>query len=504
METMDLYTAVAHFAALTHTFSEADLDQNWQWRAHNEGVRFAFLGTIQELRELAAQLAQQRQADGPPISMAQRVLGQYTAAYRDFQAIMLGVSQSDYEQEPAVAEWPLRLVVGHMFRTQSAFFTLVHYGLARQRTEEERPLRLPPGETDRVVMPQAEFVDLLENQSMAAMLAAFDALHRRTLAEFAAMTDEESLGPSVWWEDEPYSLAYRLHRFDAHLRQHTIQAEKTLEQIGRPVGEAKKLLRLMYAALAETETAVLGAPDLGLAAQQALAKSILARATEVLQVAADYRAMSTAVTQGNRQEVDALLAANPNLANALTPQRLPILFAALYNGQTDLANQLVAAGAELDVFSATAVGRLDVVEKEFADYPQAINLYSRDGFTPLQFACFFGQEATALWLMDHGADIHAAAKNPLRIQPIHAAAANGSMTVLRALLERGADANARQQQDFTPMHTAADRDDVAMAELLLAFGADAHAENSEHETPLALAKTRGKQQMAAFLETQKP
>ena len=46
METMDLYTAVTHFAALTHPFSEADLDQNWQWRAHNEGVRFALWETI--------------------------------------------------------------------------------------------------------------------------------------------------------------------------------------------------------------------------------------------------------------------------------------------------------------------------------------------------------------------------------------------------------------------------------------------------------------------------
>src|SRR3712207_6856353 len=41
-------------------------------------------------------------------------------------------------------------------------------------------------------------------------------------------------------------LRFRLHRFDSHLRQHTIQAGKTLEGIGRAPSEAKRLLQLIY------------------------------------------------------------------------------------------------------------------------------------------------------------------------------------------------------------------------------------------------------------------
>ncbi|MCB8984629.1 MAG: ankyrin repeat domain-containing protein [Ardenticatenaceae bacterium] len=500
MASLTLDTAVSHFAALTHAFSEADLEQQWAWLAHEEGVRFAFLGTYQELRDLAARLAVRRQTAGPPLTIAHRVLGQYLAAYRDFQAVMLGVSDDDYEREPAPAEWPLRLVVGHTLRTHITFFALTHYGLERLRSEEERPLSFPPEEVGRVVVSPEQIHALIFDKSRQEVLAFYDNLHQRTLAEFAGMSDAESQGPSLWWEGEPYTLQHRLHRFDAHLRQHTIQVEKALELLGQPATEAKKLLRLVYQALAEVEAAVLGAPDLGVAERQALAQTIQTRAEEVAGVVTQCRAMSTAVAAGNLAEVQRLLTANPQLANVLEPQRIPVLFTALYRGYDEIATALQAAGATLDLFAATAVGRLDLVQQELADYPEDVNEYSRDGFTPLQLACYFGHEEMALWLIDHGADVQATAKNDLKIQPIHAAAANGSLLILRALLAAGADANARQQQDFTPLHTAADRDDIPMARLLLAHGANLHAQTAAGQTPLDLAQARGQQRVAAYLQ----
>ncbi|HEX6385140.1 MAG TPA: DinB family protein, partial [Anaerolineae bacterium] len=223
-----LFQAVARMAELTHGFSDADLGQPWAWRKHDEGVRFALIGTYHELRELAVELAKRRAEDGPPVTRAQRALAQYLVAYRDLQAVLIGVTDEDYEREPAAGEWPLRYVVGHTAGTQRHFFTLVQYGLARQRDGQERPARLPEGETDRVTGSYEEFGEIMEKGSMADMLAFYDKLHQRTLNEFATITDEELTRPSLWWEGEAYSLEYRLHRFDAHLRQHTIQAEKTL------------------------------------------------------------------------------------------------------------------------------------------------------------------------------------------------------------------------------------------------------------------------------------
>jgi hypothetical protein len=52
-----------------------------------------------------------------------------------------------------------------------------------------------------------------------------------------------------------------LHRFEAHYTQHTIQIDKTLEAIGQTPTESKRLIRKLYAALAEAEGMMIGAMD---------------------------------------------------------------------------------------------------------------------------------------------------------------------------------------------------------------------------------------------------
>jgi hypothetical protein len=76
-------------------------------------------------------------------------------------------------------------------------------------------------------------------------------------------------------------VRFRLHRFDAHMRQHTIQMDKTRQALGLEPNEAQRLLRLIYAALAEVQALLLGAGEIGLPAAQALAAEIEARSDEV-------------------------------------------------------------------------------------------------------------------------------------------------------------------------------------------------------------------------------
>jgi len=161
---------------------------------------------------------------------------------------------------------------------------------------------------------------------------------------------------------------------------------------------------------------------------------------------------------------------------------------------------LVEAGAPLTIFDAAAVGRLDVVKQEAERWPEFINEFNVDGFTPLQLACFFGHGEMAVWLIDRGADVNAVAQNEIRIQPIHAAATTGNLTVLTSLLQHGADANAKQQNDFTPLHTAADNGDVALVELLLSYGATADPMTEDGRTPLVIAQEKGHERVAALLQ----
>ena len=91
MTEITLIQAVEKFAAVTYGLSDDNLDRAWSWWAYDEGVRFAFFRVYEELRELAATLITERTTRGKPITTAQHSLAQYHAAYRDLQAVLIGV-----------------------------------------------------------------------------------------------------------------------------------------------------------------------------------------------------------------------------------------------------------------------------------------------------------------------------------------------------------------------------------------------------------------------------
>ena len=73
--------------------------------------------------------------------------------------------------------------------------------------------------------------------------------------------------------------------------------------------------------------------------------------------------------------------------------------------------------------------------------------------------------------IDAGADVSAVARNQMRVQPLHSAAANGNVESCRLLLEAGADPKASQQRDFTPMDEAVQEHNEALIALLRSYGA---------------------------------
>jgi hypothetical protein len=69
-----------------------------------------------------------------------------------------------------------------------------------------------------------------------------------------------------------------MHRFEEHLRQHTIQLDKTLAVV-RPPTEAHRLVRNVYNALADVESVTEPASDLRTVAAGVIADRATAIAT---------------------------------------------------------------------------------------------------------------------------------------------------------------------------------------------------------------------------------
>ncbi len=277
-----LAEAVSTFAQTTQTLSAADLDRPWAWRDYTEeGIRFAFFVTYQELRELAVTMWQARQEHGQPPTSAQLILAQYHAAYRDLHAALLGLEAEPANQPPAEAEWPVRRVLAHILGADLGFYAVVRYTLDRHRLNDGRPAQV----SEEALLPllgldEAAYGALMR-EPVEKLLAYYDTHHTRLLGELAGLAEAELELPSTYWENEAMPLRFRLHRFDAHLRQHTVQIDKIRLAISQPPTEAQRLLRLIYAALAEVEGAQLGVPDLGQAQWQALARTIASRAEDL-------------------------------------------------------------------------------------------------------------------------------------------------------------------------------------------------------------------------------
>jgi hypothetical protein len=273
-----LNRAVQNFAALMLPLSEKDLESEWKWKDHDEeGIRFAFFVTLQELRHLAVILSTLR----PKPTPAQHILSQYHAAYMDLQAALVGVSPEDEDNAPAEGEWSVRKAYAHILGTDIGFTSVVRYALECHRAGSWKPERMSDEDEIRIVgMSEAEYETLMGGP-LEGMLAYHRTFHAEIIDEFSHISDEELGLPSTFWEETRFPIHHRLHRYEAHFTQHTIQIDKTLVAIGQALSESKRLIRKLYAALAEAEGMMIGAEKMDDTAIRATASSISERTKEI-------------------------------------------------------------------------------------------------------------------------------------------------------------------------------------------------------------------------------
>ncbi|MGZ9234219.1 MAG: DinB family protein, partial [Anaerolineales bacterium] len=270
--------AVHEFVALMLPLSEKDLEREWIWKDHDEeGIRFAIFVTLQELRELAVTLAALRSER----TAVQHILSQYHAAYMDLQAAILGLSNEDAERVPAEGEWSVRRTFAHILGTDINFTIAVRYALERHRAGTWSPEKYSDQDADRLAGISDEDYLALTKGGLDGMVTYDRALHQQIMEEFSTITDQELELPSTFWEETRFPIRHRLHRYEAHFVQHTVQIDKTLVAIGQEPTESKRLLRKIYAALAEAEGLMIGAEKMDEAAILATASSISDRTKEI-------------------------------------------------------------------------------------------------------------------------------------------------------------------------------------------------------------------------------
>ncbi len=218
----------------------------------------------------------------------------------------------------------------------------------------------------------------------------------------------------------------------------------------------------------------------------------------------DVKQFHEQVKKGDLDGVRQALTEDPALLDATNPAGQNAFLLAKYYRQDALAEYLLSLGPKLDIFNSCVAGRSSEVLSSIDRDPALSQSHSTDGWTVLHLAAFFGHPDLANALLDRGANVNARSTNGLKNCPLHAASAGGHAELVALLLKRGAEANAVQEGGWTALHSAALAGNRAMTEALLASGANREIRAANNQTALDLALSKGHGEVAALLENASP
>ncbi len=206
-----------------------------------------------------------------------------------------------------------------------------------------------------------------------------------------------------------------------------------------------------------------------------------------------------AVKAGDTARVTAIVDEEPAFASARDADGVSVLMLSRYRSNRAVTDALLNADPDLDVYEAATFGYLDRLREQLDEDPSRISALSADGFSALHFAAFFAKPEAARILLEAGAPVDLVARNEMRVEPLHSAAAGHQREICRMLLAAGADVDARQAGGWTPLHEAAQNGDPEMLELFLSAGADPTATTDDGKTPAQIADEAGHPDVARRL-----
>jgi len=236
------------FTAWT-ALDEAALARPWTFRAGTLDVRNALYWMLVEAQHAVTRAT----AAAHPES--RRILALAQRAFGDLRGLLAGLPDDLLDKAPAPGQWSVREVLAHVVSVEQRYAIQTAYAVERTDADPVRIAadRLPP------LSPGAVAGDV---GTLLGHLAAERAATDRRLGALApaAMTR-----PTAWVHFD-VDVRFRLHRFAAHIAEHTIQCDKTLAALGWRQTEARRIVRQIWALVGELEGLGAGAELSALAA----------------------------------------------------------------------------------------------------------------------------------------------------------------------------------------------------------------------------------------------
>jgi hypothetical protein len=156
-----------------------------------------------------------------------------------------------WDGDPGAGEWTVRRTIGHIVSGQRSYSWYNAWYL-HQRAIVGDAVYPPDG-----TMPPEPSEDEDGAGSPDAVLMRLDQVVDASIAANAGL-DRTAMTVGARWSGLPVAIDFRLGRYGSHIREHTIQIDKTLDLLGRRPSEVERLIRLILSTYGQLEALFAG------------------------------------------------------------------------------------------------------------------------------------------------------------------------------------------------------------------------------------------------------
>jgi hypothetical protein len=230
--TTEVDAALERFSAL----DEKELAQPWRFRDKPIDVRYALYRTIEDAQEALVSAAAR------PHPESRRILLLAQRAFGDLRGLLIGLPTELLDLAPRNGEWSVREILRHVIVIEGRYAVQTQYAVERADAD---PMRVADD-----TMPTPAQIDV--SGGISQILARVGEARVETDRRLGDLPAAAMTRPTQWIQYD-VDVRFRLHRFAAHLIEHTVQCEKALAALGWRSTEGRRIVRRLTALLGEVE-----------------------------------------------------------------------------------------------------------------------------------------------------------------------------------------------------------------------------------------------------------
>jgi len=176
-----------------------------------------------------------------------------TIARWALQGRLAALDDALLDRVPRDGEWPLRHTLDHTIGSQRGYGVFSRWWLS-QPLGDGRPARIPAeaeAELDRELPPEGSDGEGSVEEIRTRLDDVLD-----DWAVRVADLDEAALAVSARWSSVPVDIGFRIGRWASHIREHTVQLDKTLDWLGYQPSEPARIVRDLFATWGRLEARI--------------------------------------------------------------------------------------------------------------------------------------------------------------------------------------------------------------------------------------------------------